>query len=274
VRSLPHLISSEFLADPRYTGTEKEVRLTALINCVGLRSLDELEDFVYLHGSGKLVPVEQADAADEETQLVASPGKKAMRYHQRKEELKMSRDEVKRTVVELNYSKETHREDLRKLEDVERRLGVMSREKQELERRLDELSVEGGLQEQLGSCYSIIDGLDDQLRRIGEYVDQVELERDSYIEAAKESEAARVILQEQMDELLHRAMSVPQYVLALSPSWISLMIDISDLQDSSQSQRRRRSRTNPPFDHLTDPVQSLSTPHLLNTPSNRHQYPQ
>lgn len=261
----PQLVPSDSPLNLDCTGTEKEVRLTALINCVGLRSLDELEDFVYLHGSGKLVPLDQADTAEDETQLVASPGKRAMRHQKRKEDLKTSRDEVKRTVVELNYSKETHGNDLRKLEDVSHELQVAVREKKELERRLEELNEEGGYREQLGSCYSIIDGLDNELRELQAHVAGVEQQRDSAVEAARESEAAKAVLEKEMDELLHRAMSAVQYVLAPAPSFTSLTIDVADPQGSSRLQRQLRSRTNPHFDNLISPVRSLSTPHRHRT---------
>lgn len=100
--------------------TEKETRLTGLLNVMGFETLDDLEQFVYLHGCVDVVPSTSRNRIESQTQLNLSPRKKEARNQKRKEELVKVKDELSLVKVEFEYAKGVHKEDKTKLERLER----------------------------------------------------------------------------------------------------------------------------------------------------------
>ncbi|GAA5922547.1 hypothetical protein JCM3775_005768 [Rhodotorula graminis] len=89
--------------------TEREERLTALVNVLGFPSLDDLEDFVFLHGAAKVVPAAQRDTLPlDDTQTQYSDTRHARRNEERKLEnaqlrrdLAQARDQLEWTRAEV-----------------------------------------------------------------------------------------------------------------------------------------------------------------------------
>ncbi|GAA5880732.1 hypothetical protein JCM3774_005692 [Rhodotorula dairenensis] len=84
----------------------REARLEALVHVLGFADLDDLENFVYLHGSVKVVPTAQRDTLPlDETQTQASEEHRARRRLDRLHENAQLKADLERTKVDLAWHK-------------------------------------------------------------------------------------------------------------------------------------------------------------------------
>lgn len=84
----------------------REARLEALVQVLGFVDLDDLENFVYLHGSVKVVPAAQRDTLPlDETQTQASEDHRARRRLDRLKENAQLKADLERTKVDLAWHK-------------------------------------------------------------------------------------------------------------------------------------------------------------------------
>ncbi|GAA5891012.1 hypothetical protein JCM8208_003133 [Rhodotorula glutinis] len=91
--------------------TEREQRLTALVNVLGFPSLDDLEDFVFLHGAAKVVPAAQRDTLsldDSQTQYSET------RHARRNEERKLENAQLRRDLAQAREQLEWTRAEVAK----------------------------------------------------------------------------------------------------------------------------------------------------------------
>jgi len=109
---------------------EREQRLTALVNVLGFPSLDDLEDFVFLHGAAKVVPAAQRDTLSlDDTQTQYSE----TRHARRNEERKLENAQLRRDLAQARAQLEWTRAEVAKergtntalLKDKERLLGIV-----------------------------------------------------------------------------------------------------------------------------------------------------
>ncbi|GAA5978691.1 hypothetical protein JCM10908_004448 [Rhodotorula pacifica] len=92
----------------------RETRLQALINVLGFANLDDLENFIYLHGTVKVVPVAQRDTLPlDETQTQASDEQRARRRLDRLHENAQLKSDLERAKADLEW----HRVELQRERD-------------------------------------------------------------------------------------------------------------------------------------------------------------
>ncbi|GAA5827369.1 hypothetical protein JCM3770_001147 [Rhodotorula araucariae] len=85
---------------------DRELRLTALVNVLGFPSLDDLEDFVYLHGAATVVPAAQRDTLPlDDTQTQYSETRHARRNEDRKRENAQLHRDLTRAREELEWTR-------------------------------------------------------------------------------------------------------------------------------------------------------------------------
>ncbi|KWU45014.1 hypothetical protein RHOSPDRAFT_33555 [Rhodotorula sp. JG-1b] len=84
----------------------REARLEALVNVLGFADLDDLENFVFLHGSVKVVPVTQRDTLPlDETQTQASEEQHMRRRLARLRENAQLKTDLERAKADLDWHK-------------------------------------------------------------------------------------------------------------------------------------------------------------------------
>ncbi|BGP45823.1 hypothetical protein JCM10450v2_001658 [Rhodotorula kratochvilovae] len=85
---------------------DRELRLTALVNVLGFPSLDDLEDFVFLHGAARVVPAAQRDTLPlDDTQTQYSETRHARRNEERRLENAQLRRDLARAEEELVWTR-------------------------------------------------------------------------------------------------------------------------------------------------------------------------
>ncbi|BGP22605.1 hypothetical protein JCM10295v2_001490 [Rhodotorula toruloides] len=85
---------------------DREARLTSVVNVLGFSTLDDLEDFVYLHGGGKVVPAAQRDTLPlDETQTQFSETRRAKRNDERRAENATLKRDLATVRAELQWAR-------------------------------------------------------------------------------------------------------------------------------------------------------------------------
>ena len=158
--------------------TERETRLLGLLNSIGHPSLESLEDFIYIHGASKLVPLSTLPTAmagpaqgETQTQFPLSPSKRDQRHRDRKVELTALRQEVTRIRAELQYAqmclkKETEANE-RTTRDLDRLLNV-AMESQGLRTKGGDPEGVAELHSSLQAAYDEIESMDAAQRELEE----------------------------------------------------------------------------------------------------------
>ncbi|BGO97483.1 hypothetical protein NBRC10513v2_001473 [Rhodotorula toruloides] len=85
---------------------DREARLTSVVNVLGFSTLDDLEDFVYLHGGGKVVPAAQRDTLPlDETQTQFSETRRTKRNEERRAENATLKRDLATVRAELQWAR-------------------------------------------------------------------------------------------------------------------------------------------------------------------------
>ncbi|BGP29848.1 hypothetical protein JCM10296v2_001594 [Rhodotorula toruloides] len=85
---------------------DREARLTSVVNVLGFSTLDDLEDFVYLHGGGKVVPAAQRDTPPlDETQTQLSETRRTKRNEERRAENATLKRDLATVRAELQWAR-------------------------------------------------------------------------------------------------------------------------------------------------------------------------
>ncbi|KAJ8295298.1 DNA endonuclease RBBP8 [Rhodotorula toruloides] len=85
---------------------DREARLTSVVNVLGFSTLDDLEDFVYLHGGGKVVPAAQRDTLPlDETQTQLSETRRTKRNEERRAENATLKRDLATVRAELQWAR-------------------------------------------------------------------------------------------------------------------------------------------------------------------------
>jgi chromosome segregation ATPase len=152
--------------------------LTGLLNSIGQPTLDSLEDWIFLHGAGKLVPSSFSTAITDETQtqLIFTPAEREQRHQQRKSDLASARDELVRTKAELEYVRTLHKREKEGKEQLSKSLDRLLDLTEGLSQPGGEAEQEQWGRESMQRCY------DEQIERL----DAVEVDLRDQLEGADE----------------------------------------------------------------------------------------
>ena len=176
---------------------EREERFTGLLNAIGFSTPEELEEFIYLHGAGKVVPTAPTalPTVETQTQLLVSPRKRDARNQKRKDDLASALDELARKGLEVEYAKEQQQKEKERAEDAIKDVERLTREMEELldARRGEE---EGTFtDEQVASCFDELDRLDAEVVELQSIADELRKSREEEELARRDAESRVWMLQ-------------------------------------------------------------------------------
>lgn len=93
-------------AHQKLSPAEREARLSSVVNVLGFSTLDDLENFVFLHGGGKVVPAAQRDTLPlDETQTQFSETRRAKRNEERRAENAILKRDLATVRAELQWAR-------------------------------------------------------------------------------------------------------------------------------------------------------------------------
>ncbi|GJN88794.1 hypothetical protein Rhopal_001764-T1 [Rhodotorula paludigena] len=199
---------------------DRQERLTALVHVLGFPSLDDLEDFVFLHGAARVVPLAQRDTLPlEETQTQAPAAAAAAtaatadindRHARRHQERRVENAQLRRDLAQAQQALEWTRNELAKsketseglVKDKQRLLDLVESLKRAPAPRANapsgsSASSQAGMpiDVELANCWDEISALEASNAALEEELRRVQSERD---ERAAEVEAHRIGREEEM----------------------------------------------------------------------------
>ncbi|GAA6000878.1 uncharacterized protein JCM10292_006470 [Rhodotorula paludigena] len=193
---------------------DRQERLTALVNVLGFPSLDDLEDFVFLHGAARVVPLAQRDTLPlDETQTQAPAAAAAAtaatadindRHARRHQERRVENAQLRRDLAQAQQALEWTRTELAKsketseglVKDKQRLLDLVESLKRAPAPRANapsgsSASSQAGMpiDVELANCWDEISALEASNAALEQELRRVQSERD---ERAAEVEAHRI----------------------------------------------------------------------------------
>ncbi|GAA5987593.1 hypothetical protein JCM11641_005375 [Rhodosporidiobolus odoratus] len=211
------------LADLERDVNEREERLTSFLQVLGFPSLDDLEDFIVLHGGVKVVPSAESrsdkDPLDE-TQTQFSETAHAKRHQERRAENAALRTENERVRAEVEWIRRERDKDKERAEQLAKDKSRLLDRVEELRQENEALKAAGSeaengdggsslstvidaaVQAELEGCHNYIADLEASIAQFEEEVERLKAELKNAREKNDEDELQRQTAEETLRELL------------------------------------------------------------------------